>query len=88
MTGKLLLNGIRPADTPLDEWCAAVFAVLVDSASGVDADKLEEFGAKLEEPLPGEERDDLDWETWGTSEKAQDAQRRLFDSFGVAGQAE
>lgn len=80
MSGRLALAGLVPDRTPLDEWVAAAFAVLVDSPrSGDDLDKAL---AELEKPLPLAERTDLDRDTWGMSPAAQEAQARLLKAFG------
>ena len=85
MTGRLALAGLYPEETPLRDWTAAAFAVLVDlGASGAQIKGIDKFAAELERPIPGDlTDDDLDADTWGTSVESQAAQRNLMSAFGI-----
>ena len=81
MTGRLALAGIHPEETPLQDWTAVVFAVLVDlGASNAEVKGIDRLAAELERPILGEE---IDAETWGATDEAQTAQRNLMSAFGI-----
>lgn len=75
---------MHPDRTPLAEWCAAAFAVLVDCSA--DGEALDKAYSAITAPLPSDQRTDLDRDTWGMSEAAQAAQARLLAGWGAADQ--
>lgn len=81
MAGQLALAGLVPDRTPLDEWVAAAFAVLITSP--VDGKSLDKAYDALTRPLPVEHRTDIDRDTWGLTDAALAAQDQLLGNAGL-----
>lgn len=81
MAGQLALAGLVPDRTPLDEWIAAAFAVLITSP--VDGKGLDKAYDLLTRPLPVEHRTDIDRDTWGLTDTALAAQDQLLGNAGL-----